>query len=365
MIFVLGDSDELIGLNKEKNKRPFYLNLNKTTKIDKITECEELKASTSWSSLEQLENIPEKSTAARCQSEPPEQHTKIKNKYSGQMKFNLQQYPQIVKNYMKSKNLELANLSLSGEDKVEFSELNNLRLDFSEYESDSDDVLEALQTPSNASELLEFTSDLFVDMPKVQNAKESSVELTTTKSTFSKKSLPNTVIKEIGEGETEKTNNSVQKMKIINFPMPQTKLEKETTQFIPYTSTLIKGLVDNYVPDLVLQGTTLPKHEWDYKLKSDLSLNSQHSLLDQQIEEAIAIVANTDNWYVNKNTLKHVFKLMEFYREVQIVSSHTYVIDKVANNSGVRVGMSQLVANMLETVVQMWKLHVPPQYVIK
>lgn len=43
------------------------------------------------------------------------------------------------------------------------------------------------------------------------------------------------------------------------------------------------------------------------------------------------------------------------------MSSHTYVIDKATN--GVRADMSQLVANMLESLLQMWKLHIPPQYV--
>lgn len=52
---------------------------------------------------------------------------------------------------------------------------------------------------------------------------------------------------------------------------------------------------------------------------------------------------------------------MIFYREVQLMSSHTYVVDK--GSSGVRVGMSQLVANMLESLLQMWRLHAPPEQV--
>lgn len=290
VIFVLGDNDELVGLNKDKPPtRPTFLNVNKST-IELKSETE-LKASTSWTALDTLE-MKEEKTFTRCRSEPPEDYRKVKNKYSGQMKFKLQQYPQILKNYMKSKNLELANLSIGGEDKLDFSELNSLRLDFGDCEGVSEDVLEPLQTPSNASELLEFTSDLFVDLPKVQNAKESSVESST--STFLKQTLPNTIIKQTKE--TECNSMHVQRMRVVNFPMPRTELEKETVQFIPYTSTVIKGLGESYVPDVVLQGTTASKSEWDYKLKSDLSLNSQHSLLDSEIEEAVAIVANVDNW---------------------------------------------------------------------
>lgn len=43
------------------------------------------------------------------------------------------------------------------------------------------------------------------------------------------------------------------------------------------------------------------------------------------------------------------------------MSSHTYVVDK--GSSGVRVGMSQLVANMLESLLQMWRLHTPAEHV--
>lgn len=52
---------------------------------------------------------------------------------------------------------------------------------------------------------------------------------------------------------------------------------------------------------------------------------------------------------------------MNVYREVHLVSSHTYVVEK--GSSGIRVGMSQLVANMLETLLHMWKLRTPPEYV--
>lgn len=43
------------------------------------------------------------------------------------------------------------------------------------------------------------------------------------------------------------------------------------------------------------------------------------------------------------------------------MSSHTYVVDKGC--SGVRVGMSQLVSNMLESLLQMWRLHAPAEHV--
>jgi hypothetical protein len=56
-----------------------------------------------------------------------------------------------------------------------------------------------------------------------------------------------------------------------------------------------------------------------------------------------------------------LFLLLDF-REVQVVSSHTYVVDQ-PGTLGVRQGMSQLVANMLESVQHLWKLHTPPEHV--
>lgn len=51
-----------------------------------------------------------------------------------------------------------------------------------------------------------------------------------------------------------------------------------------------------------------------------------------------------------------------FCSEVQIISSHTYVVDR-PGTLGVRAGLSQLVANMLESVYHMWKLHLSPDLV--
>lgn len=65
---------------------------------------------------------------------------------------------------------------------------------------------------------------------------------------------------------------------------------------VSYTSSVMKGLVDTYVPDLALQGTTDPKSRWDSKLKSNLAMSTQHSLLDNPIDEALTILADTDSW---------------------------------------------------------------------
>lgn len=175
----------------------------------------ELKPSTSWTSLNTKANNVEaecsgtskelpKGTATefiRSQSVPPEESKpknnnidlKAKYRYSG-VKFNFQQYPQIVTNYMKSKNIELSNLPFV-EKKMEYNHLSLLEggssFDFSTCDGDGEEI-EALQTPSNASEL-ECISEMVTEKYKDHHAKES-VEKTC--KTFVRTKLPNTTIRE-------------------------------------------------------------------------------------------------------------------------------------------------------------------------
>ncbi|XP_045471501.1 folliculin-interacting protein 2 isoform X2 [Harmonia axyridis] len=323
-----------------------------------------IKPSTSWASLQQAEeeDITREIEAklsidtdfasssekpfVRSQSVPPKseiktvkEEVKAKYRYSG-VKFSLHQYPQVVTNYMRSKNLEMSNLSFS-EITKRFDQMSLDKeedyADYSQYENN--DEMEALQTPSNASEL-EFTSEITIDRSKHRHARESC----------EKPSIPN--VSESMEKEKiiklncfsnceEKSTEDIPKMKIIYFPMPKSETLSIKKESIPYPLSLMRGVNDDYIPDLVLQGTSAPKKGWEATLKNELSLSSQHCLLDQPLEEAVAIIADTDTW------------------EVQLVSSHTYVIDK--NSSGVKVGMSQLIASMLDSLLKMWKLQVPPQ----
>ncbi|XP_076269276.1 folliculin-interacting protein 2 [Rhynchophorus ferrugineus] len=352
VIFVLGDNDKLVGLKRDEAqtecstigsgarrkistvKRPSTLNFSKTTaeplkrvdtKVSDLSKSDKrcLKSRSSLESLcleeKDLKVVPfkpnESKTFTRAQSEPPENKKLTSPRYQySQVKFNLQQYPQVVKNYMKSKNIELEGFSLGEKVFDKFATVQyNISLDFSGYGSDSEQV-EGLQTPSNASEM-EFTSDMCVDTREEQKPASPVFE------------------------------NTGKMMKIVNIPMPRTSVSESLEPSIPYSSTVIKGLVEQYIPDMVLQGTTSPQAHWESKLKKNLARQTQHSLLDQPVEEALAVVASTDTW------------------EVQLMSSHTYVIDKGSN--GVRIGMSQLVANMLETLLHMWKAHIPTQHCLK
>lgn len=161
----------------------------------------------------------------RSKSVPPEQHKpemndemKSKYKYCG-VKFNFQQYPQIVTNYMKSKNIELSRLPFT-EKKIDFNQITlNTDTAFKFMDSeDSGEEVEALQTPSNASEL-ECVSDLVTDRHKECYAKESVERLP---KTFIRAKIPNTVIKDpfLIEKENKKDKHDG-KMKVVSLPMPK------------------------------------------------------------------------------------------------------------------------------------------------
>lgn len=47
---------------------------------------------------------------------------------------------------------------------------------------------------------------------------------------------------------------------------------------------------------MILQGTLQSPKSWEHILKRDLILASRKPLLDQPVQEAVAIVANTDTW---------------------------------------------------------------------
>lgn len=149
----------------------------------------------------------------RSKSVPPEDHKpelsdemKSRYKYCG-FKFNFQQYPQIVTNYMKSKNIELSRLPFVEKD-MDFNQmtLNTAAFNFMDSD-DSCEEVEALQTPSNASEL-ECVSDLVTERHQVKETVERLPK------SFVRTKVPNTLVKDPPKEKQEE-------MKIISLPMPK------------------------------------------------------------------------------------------------------------------------------------------------
>lgn len=370
VVFVLGESDELVGLKsqeehlamlaenaEEVDTFPFKdsdfssinnsIGLKKSQSQSDLTDLAALAVASSSESTRKIEFVraqsvppksPDKNTESKDQNNTP------KYKYSG-VKFNFQQYPQIVANYMRSKNIELSNLQFL--EKAQLAPSVFTAYDFTKYEVDDDFELDALQTPSNATDL-EFSADQ--DDVIALGHKEIKTENNTAINGLKCKSNAR---KETDDKRDMKVYQSLATavpcriIKIVELPMPQT-IEVATTDTlyaspIGFANTLLQSTVhDHYIADLVLQGTSAPRAHWESTLRQDLAMAIQHPLLDQPVDEAIAIIANIDTW------------------EVQLMSSHTYVVEK--GSSGVTIGMSHLVANMLESLLHMWKLQTPTEH---
>lgn len=331
VLFVLGADERLEMLNSSMRSKDTFEDAD----FEKCN-SNDIKPSASCANL-----VYEGVKPKRAQSEEParqatstEKKSKTaKYRYSG-VKFNFQQHPQIFENYMKSKNIELNDMHLQhkkdfmdGDDEVS-------NIDFSKY-GDSEDVEddEPLQTPSNASEL-EYTSDLVLPTSNMCASAKEVIEIEKNSNEFVRRTVPNTFV----IPETQVTP-----LKTIELPMPSYTSKSPTQNSFVFTTTMIRSSSHTYSPNVALQGFIDPSKDWQTILKRDLILSAKHPITGDAVDESVAVVGNIDSWAVS------------------VMSSHTYVIDKAVG--GVPIGMSQMVANMLETLLKMWKLHTPPEYV--
>lgn len=103
--------------------------------------------------------------------------------------------------------------------------------------------------------------------------------------------------------------------------------------------SLLAGYSNHYLSDFVLHGTS--DNKFHDKLVNDLQMHIQHSVLDEPIGEAVCVIADTDKWTVN------------------VASSR--LIDKHPTSTQ-QVVASQLVLNLTESVLQLWKLKMSPEF---
>ncbi|KAL9961120.1 hypothetical protein ACROYT_G030010 [Oculina patagonica] len=68
----------------------------------------------------------------------------------------------------------------------------------------------------------------------------------------------------------------------------------EWKRFNNFGRSMFAGIVDSYLPDLVLQG--VQDNNFRASLSTDLKLALQHSVVDDPVSEAVCIIANTDKW---------------------------------------------------------------------
>lgn len=327
VVFVLGDDEQLVGLKPSPSVQTIAC---EDYYEDNFGSC----ASTS-------------TAANKTMSTKKKKACKHGNKHSG-VKFNFEKYPQIATNYMRSKNLEFSELEVlekglrlerglaSCSNSLKPNFLSNMTLKSQYSSSDSDDECEfckngsetngyLLQTPSNASEL-EFSSDQHHDSLDCATKSAHSHEALH-QSNDEKRELKKCV-KAMEEAD----------VRVIEIPMLES-IKKQSVQdeiLKPgFTSSLFTSTSDHYISDMILQGITAPPTKWELQMKSDLSISSHCGVLEHSQAENVAIVANVEKW------------------DVRLISSHSNTLPSHNTVAGI-VGMSQLVANMLECVQAMF-----------
>lgn len=274
-----------------------------------------------------------------------------KHKRHSGVKFNFEQYPQIAKNYMKNKNLEMNEYEFLDKGiKMELpwklyssgSETTSGRtasinlssaINIAETEEESCDCCKEmgahyLQTPSNASEL-EFSND---DLTLQDSSKEHVVQQMTNSNrptapliviseaiSHDQPSLYTGPIRKLPKSfepldENRELNTSLDDtsdLKVFNLPMTtqdngilhlelhNSNLSSNQKLLPGFMPSLFVGISNHYISEMVLQGILLGKNDsgkWENALKQDLMLATRHVSLDQGPTENVAIVANIDKW---------------------------------------------------------------------
>lgn len=327
VVFVLGDNEVLSGLRTP----PPSPNLINDDKIDcismisvpltqvRLDEPYELnpKPQNSQSNGESHSSSVPAATAttpktAATKPEKKKKHCTHK-KHSG-VKFNFEQYPQIVTNYMKNKNLDITSydflekgLKLEQENAFNYGASSTSFLpmlapeDVQEHDEQEEEeqceccanTFRILQTPSNATEL-EFSNDDAVypvpvtpatttptpkqfstlaengsTLNECGDATSDCSHLTRIQIEANATDRPSDGAKPIGNSECTKKNENGQNptnssnckgkecLDLITLPIPKTEIindSKDHGRFRPgYVPSLFVGITDHFIPDMVLQ----------------------------------------------------------------------------------------------------------------
>ncbi|KAM4854896.1 folliculin-interacting protein 2 [Thomomys bottae] len=128
----------------------------------------------------------------------------------------------------------------------------------------------------------------------------------------------------------------------VELPLPRSQ-SISSPNVRNFGRSLLAGYCPTYMPDLVLHGTSS-----DEKLKqclmADLVHTVHHPVLDEPIAEAVCIIADTDKW------------------SVQVATSQRKMIDNM--KLGQEVLVSSQVSGLLQSILQLYKLHLPADFCI-
>lgn len=278
VVFVLGDDEKLVGL---KNKSNGGKSVKRSSKVHN-----ELLPG-------ELDKLPEANETCdrskSCNSDNPSkccrqtlQHSKP-IKHSG-FKFEFDKYPQIVTNYMKSKNLEILDRHYIG--KPGNLKLDNFQFDPTVVPLIQEERCEAcykcqlmesmLQTPTNASEM-EFMNDVprqsEPQFAKATVAGDEQREMSP--KSFVRKRKENTIIVNLKAGaynnqtgistasvqrgrsmsHVEKPNDIYEVKQVLELPLPNICRQTHDGEVRSgFDASLLGGVTEHYVPELILQG---------------------------------------------------------------------------------------------------------------
>lgn len=281
VVFVLGDNDKLVGL---KNKSAGGKCVKKSSKVhNEPLNLEIPEKTTEPCNKEGCEQDKRADSPSKCCGQTLQHSKPIK--HSG-FKFEFDKYPQIVTNYMKSKNLEILDRHYIG--KPGNLKLDNFQFDPTIVPPIQEERCETcvkcqlmesmLQTPTNASEM-----EYMNDMPRQsepQFAKETIVEDPVplediTPKTFVRRRKENTVVVNIvkpkdcsqsprPEAEPKRPvrrlNREREKGKLVDvkqvleFPLAALCGSASAGYGSGFDGSLLGAVTDHYVPDLILQG---------------------------------------------------------------------------------------------------------------
>ncbi|KAF7206333.1 folliculin-interacting protein 1 isoform X1 [Nothobranchius furzeri] len=146
----------------------------------------------------------------------------------------------------------------------------------------------------------------------------------------------------LGDSESEETEDWQEEVLV---PFPGAKLVENYSKptIANFGWSLFGGYCRTYVPDFVLHG--IPSDEkLRQSLVTELTHTVQHPVLDEPIAEAVCIIADTDKW------------------TVQVASSQRRATD--VNKLGKEVLVSSLVASLLQSTYQLYKLNLSPNFCI-
>ncbi|XP_074194487.1 folliculin-interacting protein 2 isoform X4 [Rhinolophus sinicus] len=128
----------------------------------------------------------------------------------------------------------------------------------------------------------------------------------------------------------------------VELPLPRSQIISNPN-VRNFGRSLLAGYCPTYMPDLVLHGTSS-----DERLKqclpADLVHTVRHPVLDEPIAEAVCIIADTDKW------------------SVQVATSQRKVMDNMKLGQDVLV--SSQVSSLLQSILQLYKLHLPADFCI-